>query len=463
MSNIDNQFRDTSLELKIISYLVRKDHKLCDNLTRDLFSIKAYKLFFDIVKTHRSTFPKDVFKELVVERVKKIELVNPYLLKLFKCKIDNISHKNIIIVSSKLNKLFNLRFAYEKTDEMIESIEKEDVDEVKKIARQIISVGTSKEKVYTGEYLKDYEERKAIIQKRMEKKFVGIPTGIKKFDKISGGVMKGELAIVVGESGMGKSIALENLGLFAWEAGYNVAYFSLEMTKDQIGFRADSRLMRLKYSHFRLGEFTEAQLLKWEKGIQAYRKKKKNYFEIVSMPRGCNGTALENESDRIQDQHGKKLDLILVDYLNIMQPNGSNSGSSRDWPAQVEIAWNLKEIATDFQDEGIAVWTGNQLTDEAEGIGEIKKKHVKYGRGIVEASSIIAGLVQNQDDIFENIIKWQIIKLRDIKDIDPIILRPNFDIMCLNDEYRRDSDGNLSKDAVINQKKSKAKIKVKAL
>ncbi len=458
MTDTNDQFRDTALELRIISYLIRKDYKLCDNLRRDLFSIKAYKLFFDIVQTHRTTFPKDMFRELIQERVKKIELVNPYIIKLFKCRIDNISSKNIAVMIKKINRLFYLRFSMEKTDDILECIDKKDIEGVKKIARQISSMDITRKRIYTGEYLKDYEERKAIIKTRMEQLNVGIPTGVRKFDKVSGGVMKGELAIIVSESGMGKSIGLENFGLYAWEEGFNVAYFSYEMSKDQVGFRADSRLMRLKYTNFRLGEFTDKQLLRWEKGIQKYRKIKKNFFEIISLPRSSTVAEMENEADRIQDQHGQKIDVIIADYLNIMRPNNSNLGSARSWESQVEIAWNLKEVATDFQEEGIAIWTGNQITDEAEGLSVLKKKHVKYGRGIVEVANIVVGLVQDKDDEFENIMRLQSIKVRDLKIIDPIILRPNFDMMCLDDEYRRESEGSLKGKPLALRKKTKIKV-----
>ncbi len=461
MTDTNDQFRDTVLELRIISYLVRKDYKLCDNLRRDLFSIKAYKLFFDIVQTHRTTFPKDMFRELIQERVKKIELVNPYIIKLFKCRIDNISSKNIVTMTKKINKLFYLRFSVERTEDMLECVDKEDIEGVKKIARQISSMDITRKRIYTGEYLKDYEERKAIIKTRMEQPSVGIPTGIKKFDDSSGGLMKGEIGILIGESGMGKSIGLENFGLYAWDNGFNVAYFSYEMSKEQVGFRADSRLMRLKYTNFRLGKFTDKQLLVWEKGIQKYRKTKKNFFEIVSLPRSSTVAEMENEADRIQDQHGQKIDLIVADYLNIMRPNNSNLGSARSWESQVEIAWNLKEVATDFQDEGIAVWTGNQLTDEAEGLSILKKKHVKYGRGIVEVANMVVGLVQDKDDEFENIMRLQSIKMRDLEVIDPVILRPNFDIMCLDDEYRQESEGSLQRKPKSLSEKQKIKVRRK--
>ena len=151
------------------------------------------------------------------------------------------------------------------------------------------------------------------------------------------------------------------------------------------------------------------------------------------MPRSCNAQQIEMESERIQDKHGKEVNLIVADYLNIMQPN-VKEGSSKGWESQVDIAWELKELAADFMGEGVAIWSGNQVTDKGEGAAELKKSHVKYGRGIIEVAQIFLGLVQTQDDELENIMHLQTVKLRDLPHIAPITLRPNFDFMMIDDE-----------------------------
>lgn len=430
------RYRDTASELKLISYIVRKDFKKCEEITRDIFSLKAYKLFFDIVYGHRTTFPKDVMKDMIAERLKNPEQISPYLIKLYKVPIDNVSSKNIESIILKLKKLSHLRMSLEKSEDMITAIEENDFKEVRNIAKQISLIGTDRKKMYAGEYLKDFEERKAIIKARRDKPLVGIPTGIKKFDKITGGLMRGELGIIAGESAIGKSIAMENFALHAWDINLNVVYFTIEMPKHQVQFRADSRNTRFLYQKFRKGEFNDQELLDWEDMIDVYRETKRNFFEVVSLPRGCNAMDIESEAERLQDIHGKRIHLIVVDYLNIMNSNASNV-NSRDWKNQVDIAWELKEIATDFCGKGVGLWTGNQVTDEGEGKETLKKSHIKYGRGIVEVANIVVGLTQSQDDLLEDIMRMQMIKVRDVGKTEPIIIRPNYDVMLLDDEYLR--------------------------
>ena len=69
---------------------------------------------------------------------------------------------------------------------------------------------------------------------------IGIKTGIKKFDEISGGIQKGELGILMAQTGKGKSCALGNFGTNAWLQGKNIVLFSLEMT-NAVGCLGDSQ------------------------------------------------------------------------------------------------------------------------------------------------------------------------------------------------------------------------------
>lgn len=441
------KFRDTSVELKLVAYALRKDHKICDWMNRDLFSIKAYKLFYDIVSSHKTTLPKDILKDVLSERLKKPGLVNPYLIKVYKVDVDSISQRNVKSFINKLKKISFLRLSVEAIEDMVSKVGDADVDAIRKSAKKISMLGIDRKKAYSGDYLKDVEERESILEaRRKQKGMIGVPTGIRRFDTATGGLMNGELAIIAGESGIGKSIALENFGISAWMNQMNVFYVSIEMTKHQVQFRMDSRLTRMYYRKFRLGDISDEDLSKWRKEMERLRVTMDNFFEVVSLPRGCTALEIEAEAERVQDIHGQELDLIIVDYLNIMNPNTSVKGtSSRDWQAQATIASELKELAISFRDEGIAVWTGNQVTDAGEGQKVLKKKHIKYGRGIVEVANIVLGLIQTQDDELEDIMRLHAIKMRDVEKIEPIILRPNFDIMVLNDELRSRGHGSVSR------------------
>ena len=429
---IEKSFRDTAAELKIVSYMLRKDYLLCDKIDKELFSTNAFKIFFTIISEQRTTLSQNILKELVAEKVENPNLFNPYFQKIYKYQLGKITRKSIDIIIPRLKKLSALRISAEKMDSMILALEEKDINKVKKIAKEISSIGVKNEKAIAGEYIEDFKERKQEVKNRLSRKWVGIPTGIQKLDEKTGGIIKGELAIIAGESSIGKSIALESFGAHAWKENYNVLFVSLEMPKMQVQFRMDSMLFSIQYNKFRTGNFTEKELLSWERSINKEKQKKENFFEIVCFPRGCSAFDIENHAEKIQDTRKKKIDLIVVDYLNIMKTN-KNYETSKKWESQVDIAWELKELAGSFNSgAGVPLWSGNQIVDAAEGVGLLNKKDIKYARGIVEVANIVLGLTQDQEDKIEDIMKLQIIKVRDVKEIKPIILRPDFDIMLLN-------------------------------
>jgi replicative DNA helicase len=434
-----DQFRNTDLEISVLSYELRKDFSVCDMIEREYFSIKPYRVFHDIVCLHRSVLDKKVLFDLVSQRLKDMQLLQDYVKQIYKKDISKIGKKAIISYISRMRELYMLRFSRDRIEDIMTALEEKNIDEVRKLSRKISLVGTSNKKVYEGEYLEDFEERKRIVKARKDNKNMGMLTGIRKFDHLSGGIMPTELAIITAESGKGKTIALENFSAYPWlYQNANVIFFTIEMPKIQVQLRLDSLLASIEYSKFRRGNFNNSDLLKWEKKIQELRMEKQNYLEIVAMPRGCSAQDIEAEADRIQDIKGKEVDLIAIDYLNIMKSNSSKSNSSKmEWGSQTDIAIELTEVAKDFcNGRGVAIWTANQLKDEAENMHLVKKRHLKYARGILENASVVAALLQDQDDELEDIMRLQFLKLRDISDIEPIVIRPNFDIMLL-DESRR--------------------------
>ena len=189
-SKIDG-FRDTLAELKVIAYAIRKDHRICDDIDKDCFSIGGYRLFFDIINSAKTTFPKDILESMIKDRIKNPDRIKPWLLRLYKVPISKLSIKNINSLVKKLKNLAHLRISIEQTEKIIDAAENGNILEVKKAARKICMVGISDSKRNEGFYLQDFENRKSLVQFRASKGgMVGVPTGIRKFDIETDGVMK---------------------------------------------------------------------------------------------------------------------------------------------------------------------------------------------------------------------------------------------------------------------------------
>jgi len=435
---VEKQFRDTKLECKIISYILRKDNNIVFSIFSDCFTIEPYQVIFEIARKNKMNFTKDVLYRFVKEKIDKdkLDIYKTYIIKIYNEDISKISKKNVDVFVLKLKELFESRAIFKSINRVISNIEKFNLSRAKDILRKSIYSDTFKDKKYYGEYLEDFEERRDLIEYRQKhpEKFSGIPTGVSDFDKLSGGIMKGEFGVIIAGTGVGKSVALGNFAVNAWKRGYNVLFISLEMTKHQIQYRMDSRISKIYHKKFRQASLDNDDLKKWETKIKLLREKKKNFLEIVCLPKGCCSAEIEEEAIKIQSKRGQQIDLILVDYLNLMTAN-DDFGNKRDWKHQANVAWDLKHLSMEFNGVGVPIWTANQLTDEGAKAKKLETYHVKYARAISEVAPIIIAFNQTVDDQLQDVIKLWIIKCRDFEKIKkPIMLHPQFNIMVLNQE-----------------------------
>ena len=436
---VEKKFRSLKLELKIIAYIIRREYNMIFTINRDFFSFEQYRVVFDIVKKNHMEFPKEILQEMVKKEVSEeiFPVYKKYITKIYETDLTNVTGRNIHKLIARLGKHYESRVIMKTIGDVISLGENFDLDDVKKKLYNATMVNTKNliDKSLRGDYLEDQKERKQNILEiqKNPNKFAGVPTGISQFDELSGGLLPGEFGIIVGKTGIGKTMALGFFAVNAWLRNYNVLFVSIEMTKMQIGYRFDSRLSRILFSKFRKGELDDADFARWDKRIEDLKKKRNNFLEIVCLPRGCSALDIEREANRIQAMRGGKVDLIVVDYLNLLRTSNASKGNQKDWGNQADVAWELKALSVEYNSTGVALWTGNQLTDEGSTASKIETRHLKYGRAIAEVAPVIIALNQSADDELEDIIKLWIVKCRDFSKVkDPVILHPQFEYMVLN-------------------------------
>lgn len=176
---------------------------------------------------------------------------------------------------------------------------------------------------------------------------VGIPTGMIDVDKLLGGLKAGDLDIVAGRPGMGKSGLLMSIGLHAARMGKKVALFSLEMDAEQLAQRmiASYYSMTRPTPHLNTTDIRQGTLDDEEKKLYLWAAEKLAKLPIhIEDGRALTPMALRTKSRRIAAYHG--LDLILVDYLQLME------GDWRFNNRQEEISYisrQLKQLAGEMK------------------------------------------------------------------------------------------------------------------
>ena len=174
---------------------------------------------------------------------------------------------------------------------------------------------------------------------------VGVPTGLRDLDDRLGGLHKSDLVIIAGRPSMGKTALATNIAFNAaqklQESGKksSVAFFSLEMSSEQLSTRILAEQSRIKSNDIRRGRISEEQ---FDKFIET----SKNISELplfIDETPAISIAALSNRARRIKRIHN--LDLIVIDYIQLMRAVNTKDGRVQEIS---EITQGLKALAKEL-------------------------------------------------------------------------------------------------------------------
>ena len=176
-----------------------------------------------------------------------------------------------------------------------------------------------------------------------ERKDVMIPTGLAALDKVlSGGLTRPELTIVGARPGRGKSAFLLSVALSAVKSGRHVAYFSLEMSAEQLGQRALAGYSGVSVSRQKAGRdaLDDADWAALAGALEAlYADGAGSFLHLRSGPR-LTVERLAAEAHNLQDRGS--LDLVVVDYLQLLR---TAERTRSDFERLGVVSRSLKELA----------------------------------------------------------------------------------------------------------------------
>lgn len=148
-------------------------------------------------------------------------------------------------------------------------------------------------------------------------KEVAIPYGIGEVDRLTGGLHRGDLVIVAGRPSMGKSALLTNILQNAGDAGCKSLLFSLEMGNDQTVDRLIASTGRVGLHRIRSGNFHDGDWMRMQAACGTLS------GLPIMLDDSCDVGLKEIKSRaRKAKRHG--LDIVAVDYLQLMRTKGDN-------------------------------------------------------------------------------------------------------------------------------------------
>ena len=175
---------------------------------------------------------------------------------------------------------------------------------------------------------------------------VGVPTGLTDIDDRLGGLHKSDLIIIAGRPSMGKTALATNIAFNAasklQESGKKstVAFFSLEMSSEQLSTRILAEQSRIKSNDIRRGKISDEQ---FDKFIETSKNISELPLYIDETP-AISIAAVSNRARRIKRLFG--LEMIVVDYIQLMR--GPTNNANNRVQEISEITQGLKAIAKEL-------------------------------------------------------------------------------------------------------------------
>ena len=380
-NNFDNKFQNIEAEIAVIGCLLwdnRNYEKIADLLNEDHFINKNNKIIF---KTIKNLLDKNI---LVSPITLKNHLENDDI------KFDNIKYLNQIKDSapSTHNVYHYAKIIYELhikrslvgigqniIQETIEnSNELEGYDLIENAENDLynLSQSGSTERKYSP-FSQALKSAIDIIDQSFKRdgKIAGLPTGLKDLDKKLGGLHKSDLVIIAGRPSMGKTALGTNIAFNAAKKfkeeedefgnkiivdGGKVAFFSLEMSSEQLATRVLAEQSNITSDKMRKAELTKDDFTKIAKVSSELQNL--NLFiddnPVLTIP------SLRSRARRLKRIYN--IDLIIVDYLQLMSGSSKSRNDGRVQEIS-EITRGLKGIAKELNIPIIAL---SQLSRQVE-------------------------------------------------------------------------------------------------
>ena len=185
----------------------------------------------------------------------------------------------------------------------------------------------------------------ATLAMQNDQGIVGVPTGLTDLDQKLGGLHKSDLVILAGRPSMGKTALATNIAynaaqdILKRQEKSSVAFFSLEMSSEQLSTRILSEQARIKSNDIRRGKVTEEE-------INRYIETSRNIYNLplyIDETPAITIATLSNRARRIKRLFG--LSLIVVDYIQLMR---SKSNIDNRVQEISEITQGLKALAKEL-------------------------------------------------------------------------------------------------------------------
>jgi KaiC/GvpD/RAD55 family RecA-like ATPase len=330
-------------------------------------------------------------------------------------------------------------------------LEAGDYGPVEKLIKEAIAISLQKD--MGTDYWEDPRARLMKLKENNGQISTGWPSVDK---KLYGGFKRGELDIWCAGSGGGKSLFLANLGVNFALAGLNVIYFTFELSEELVGMRIDSMVTGI----------STREVFKNLDDVEMKVKmigKKSGSIQIKYLPSGKNCNDLRSFLKEYQVKTGKKADILLVDYLDLMLPLSIKISPADLYVKDKYVSEELRNLAMETQ---TVVVTASQLNRSAVEEIEFDHSHISGGLSKIQTADNVIGIFTSRAMKERGRYQIQFMKTRSSSGVgQKVDLEFNVDTLRINDLGEEEESSfnqqraNSSTSNIVNQFKKTSTIK----
>jgi archaellum biogenesis ATPase FlaH len=200
--------------------------------------------------------------------------------------------------------------------------------------------------------------------------------------RLFGGMNRGELNIFAGGSGAGKSLFLANLGVNWALQGLNVVYLTLELSEALVSMRIDAMLTGIATKDI----FKDLDDVEMKVKIIG---KKAGMLQVKYMPSGKTANDLRAYLKEYEIKVGKKVDILLVDYLDLLMPVSKKISPADLFIKDKYVSEELRNLAVE---KNCVLVTAAQLNRGAVEEVEFDHSHISGGLSKIQTADNVFGI-----------------------------------------------------------------------
>jgi len=256
-------------------------------------------------------------------------------------------------------------------------LEKGEYGPVEDLVKKAVQIGLQKD--LGTDYWADPRARLEAIKDKNGQVSTGWPSLDK---KLFGGFNRGELNIFAGGSGSGKSLFMANLGVNWCLAGMNVMYLTFELSENLVGMRLDAMV----------SEIPSRDIFKSIDDVQMKVKmigKKSGAFQVKYMPTGKNANDIRAYLKEYEIKTGRKVDVLLIDYLDLMHPIGAKISAENLFVKDKYVSEELRNLAMELN---CIFVTASQLNRSSVEEIEFDHSHISGGISKINTADNLIGI-----------------------------------------------------------------------